>query len=160
MFNFLSSNYLSLEKTGGLFDIDATLPVLIIQFFILVFLLKTILFEPLQSILKTRNELIQTNLKKARVILEDINKIDAKTKKIIQVANKKNLIEIQELKSKLENINVILKQNYEKQSQQFFKEKLAAYYSYPIKNYDWASKVNLKLAKYILTRPNVIINNK
>jgi len=35
MLNSLSSNYLSLEKTGGLFDIDATLPVLIIQFFLL-----------------------------------------------------------------------------------------------------------------------------
>ena len=41
MLNSLSSNYLSLEKTGGLFDIDATLPVLLIQFFLLlVFLLK------------------------------------------------------------------------------------------------------------------------
>jgi ribosomal protein L24 len=160
MLNSLSSNYLSLEKTGGLFDIDATLPVLIIQFFLLVFLLKTILFEPLQSILKTRNEIIQTNLKKARVILEDVNKIDAKTKKIIQVANKKNLIEIQQIKSKLENINLLLKQNYEKQSQQFFKEKLMSYYSNPIKNYDWALKVNSKLTKYISTRPNVITNNK
>ena len=42
MLNSLSSNYLSLEKTGGLFDIDATLPVLLIQFFLLVFLLKAL----------------------------------------------------------------------------------------------------------------------
>jgi F-type H+-transporting ATPase subunit b len=81
MLNSLSSNYLSLEKTGGLFDIDATLPVLLIQFFLLVFLLKAILFEPLQTILKTRNELIQVNLKKARLILESVNSIDIKTKR-------------------------------------------------------------------------------
>lgn len=158
MLNSLSSNYLSLEKTGGLFDIDATLPALMIQFFLLVFILKTILFDPLQTILKTRNDLIQTNLKKARVVLEDINKIDQKTKKIFQVANRKSLTEIKQLKTKIETINSYWKQNYEKESRQFFKQKLDTYYSLPKKNSAWASKVNNRLMKYIFTRPNLFMD--
>ena len=202
MLNSLSSNYLSLEKTGGLFDIDATLPVLIIQFFLLVFLLKGILFEPLQTILKTRNELIQVNLKKARLILESVNSIDIKTKKIFKVANQKNLTELQQLKSKLESlldytsvfnlnkmagaaiftphqdtfpcygskeefdlilknklesVNTALKQNYEKQSRELFKQKLANYYNLPKQNYKWGSNVNTKVKKYVDRRPNLVL---
>ena len=157
MLNSLSSNYLSLEKTGGLFDIDATLPVLLIQFFLLVFLLKAILFEPLQTILKTRNELIQVNLKKARLILESVNSIDIKTKKIFQVANRKNLTELQQLKSKLESVNTALKQNYEKQSRELFKQKLANYYNLPKQNYKWGSNVNTKVKKYVDRRPNLVL---
>lgn len=158
MLNSLSLNYLSLEKTGGLFDIDATLPVLIIQFFLLVFVLKTILFTPLQTILKSRNDLIQTNLKKARLVLEDINKIDSKTKKIFQIANKKSLTQIKDVKTRMETINLYWKQNYEKESRQFFKNKLENYFHLPKKNFSWALQVNKKLVKYMFTRPNTFTN--
>lgn len=158
MLNSLSFNYLSLEKTGGLFDIDATLPLLIIQFFLLVFLLKTILFTPLQTILKSRNDLIQTNLKKARLVLEDINQIDLKTKKIFQIANKKSLAEIKDVKTRMDTINLYWKQNYEKESRNFFKKKLDNYFNLPKKNSSWAFQVNKKLIKYMFTRPTTFTN--
>ena len=111
----------------------------------------------LQTILKTRNELIQVNLKKARLILESVNSIDIKTKKIFQVANRKNLTELQQLKSKLESVNTALKQNYEKQSRELFKQKLANYYNLPKQNYKWGSNVNTKIKKYVDRRPDLVL---
>merc|ERR1711918_222113 len=61
-----------------------------------------------------------------------------------QVANRKNLTELQQLKSKLESVNTALKQNYEKQSRELFKQKLANYYNLPKQNY-WGSNVNINI---------------
>ena len=41
---------------GGLFDFNATLPFLAIQFLILMFVLNTILYNPLLSVINDRNE--------------------------------------------------------------------------------------------------------
>jgi len=49
MNDFLSSYLISLEKTGGLFDIDGTLPALMLQFAIFVQVLRVLLFQPLQK---------------------------------------------------------------------------------------------------------------
>ena len=50
---------------GGLFDIGATLPLVAIQFLLLMILLNVILYSPLLTIMQERKEYILTNLGKA-----------------------------------------------------------------------------------------------
>jgi F-type H+-transporting ATPase subunit b len=60
---------------GGLFDINATLPLVAIQFILLVVLLNIILYSPLLTIIEERKEYILTNLGKASELLEEANKL-------------------------------------------------------------------------------------
>ena len=60
---------------GGLFDINATLPLVAIQFILLVVLLNIILYSPLLNIIEERKEYILTNLGKASELLEEANKL-------------------------------------------------------------------------------------
>ena len=50
---------------GGLFDIGATLPLVALQFLVLMFILNSILYNPLITLMNQRNEYILDNLSKA-----------------------------------------------------------------------------------------------
>jgi len=54
---------------GGLFDIGATLPLVALQFLILMIILNLILYKPLISLVNKRNENILDNLSKASEII-------------------------------------------------------------------------------------------
>jgi F-type H+-transporting ATPase subunit b len=60
---------------GGLFDINATLPLVAIQFILLTIILNIILYNPLLTIIEERKEYILTNLSKASEILAEANKL-------------------------------------------------------------------------------------
>ena len=60
---------------GGLFDIDATLPLVAIQFVLLMVLLNVILYNPLLTIIEERKEYILVNLSKGSEILAEANKL-------------------------------------------------------------------------------------
>lgn len=60
---------------GGLFDINATLPLVAIQFVLLMVILNIILYSPLLTIIEERKEYILTNLGKASEILAEANKL-------------------------------------------------------------------------------------
>lgn len=49
------------EAKGGLFDIDATLPVMAIQFLLLVAILNALFYKPLGNVLDERDSYIRTN---------------------------------------------------------------------------------------------------
>lgn len=49
------------ESGGGLFDIDATLPLMAIQFLLLVAILNVLFYKPLTKALDERDEYIRTN---------------------------------------------------------------------------------------------------
>ena len=49
---------------GGLFDFDATLPLVAIQFLLLMVILNIILYNPLLTVIEERKEYILTNLSK------------------------------------------------------------------------------------------------
>jgi len=55
---------------GGLFDIGATLPLVAIQFLLLMFVLNLILYNPLITLMNQRNEYILDNLSKASEMLK------------------------------------------------------------------------------------------
>ena len=56
-FSILISN-LEVIGPGGLFDIDATLPLVAVQFLLLMVILNVILYTPLLSIIAERNQYI------------------------------------------------------------------------------------------------------
>ena len=60
---------------GGLFDFGATLPLLAIQFLILMFVLNTILYNPLLTVINERNEYIVSNLTKSAKLIAETNEI-------------------------------------------------------------------------------------
>lgn len=78
-FSMLISNdeILNFNATGpgGLFDINATLPLVAIQFLILMIVLNLILFTPLLAVIEERNEYILTYLSKASELVSEADKL-------------------------------------------------------------------------------------
>ena len=54
------------EASGGLFDINATLPLMAVQFLVLMAILNQVLYKPLGKVLDERDGFIQTNLSDAK----------------------------------------------------------------------------------------------
>jgi F-type H+-transporting ATPase subunit b len=79
---------------GGLFDINATLPLVAIQFVLLVVLLNIILYNPLLTIIEERKEYILTNLGKASDILEEANKLTTQYEQELTNVRKEAQLEI------------------------------------------------------------------
>nr|YP_002327468.1 ATP synthase CF0 B' subunit [Vaucheria litorea]B7T1R9.1 RecName: Full=ATP synthase subunit b', chloroplastic; AltName: Full=ATP synthase F(0) sector subunit b'; AltName: Full=ATPase subunit II [Vaucheria litorea]ACF70885.1 ATP synthase CF0 subunit II [Vaucheria litorea] len=77
-FSFL---FLTVEKPGGLFDFDGTLPLIAIQFLILMFLLNILLYTPLLKIIDERSEYIANNLQEASIILNKANELSSQYEK-------------------------------------------------------------------------------
>ena len=79
---------------GGLFDIDATLPLVAIQFVLLTVVLNIILYNPLLTIIEERKEYILTNLSKASEILAEANKLTEQYEEELTSVRKEAQLEI------------------------------------------------------------------
>ena len=79
---------------GGLFDINATLPLVAAQFILLVILLNIILYNPLLSIIEERKEYILTNLSKASEILSEATKLTQQYENELNSVRKETQLEI------------------------------------------------------------------
>nr|YP_010471221.1 ATP synthase CF0 B chain subunit II [Sargassum confusum]QNO36009.1 AtpG [Sargassum hemiphyllum var. chinense]QXI87503.1 AtpG [Sargassum muticum]UEP17997.1 AtpG [Sargassum kjellmanianum]UVW81541.1 ATP synthase CF0 B subunit subunit II [Sargassum siliquastrum]AZJ15998.1 ATP synthase CF0 B chain subunit II [Sargassum confusum] len=66
------------EKTGGLFDFDGTLPFIGLQFIVFMFILNSILYNPLLDIIDERNTYIKRSLDEAAKILTKANQLNEK----------------------------------------------------------------------------------
>lgn len=71
----------STESKGGLFDFNATLPVMALQILLLMVVLNAIFYKPVAKVLDERDEYIRTNLTQAS---EMLSKAEAITKKYEQ----------------------------------------------------------------------------
>jgi F-type H+-transporting ATPase subunit b len=79
---------------GGLFDIDATLPLVAIQFILLMIILNIILYSPLLTIIEERKEYILTNLGKASQILAEANTLTTQYEEELTSVRKEAQLEI------------------------------------------------------------------
>ena len=95
MINF-STLILSSEISGpgGLFDINATLPLVAIQFVILMLVLNIILYGPLLSIIEVRNNNILYELGKAAEFVDEANILTAQYDEKIAKVRKEAQLEI------------------------------------------------------------------
>ena len=74
-FSILISNS-EVTGPGGLFDINLTLPLVAIQFLLLMVVLNIVLYSPLLAVISERNEYILNNLAKASEILAQANETE------------------------------------------------------------------------------------
>jgi len=100
---------------GGLFDIDATLPLVAIQFILLVVILNAILYTPLLTIIEERKEYILTNLGKASEILAEANKLTTQYEQELTSVRKEAQLEIvnsQKIHKEILEIELDISQKY------------------------------------------------
>jgi len=79
---------------GGLFDFNATLPLVAIQFVLLTVVLNVILYSPLLTIIEERKEYILTNLGKASELLSEANKLTEQYEQELTNVRKEAQLEI------------------------------------------------------------------
>ena len=92
-FSILISNS-EVTGPGGLFDINATLPLVAIQFILLMVILNIILYSPLLAVITERNEYILNNLAKASEILAQANDLTAEYEQELNKVRKEAQLEI------------------------------------------------------------------
>ena len=113
-FSLLISNS-EVEGPGGLFDFNATLPLVAIQFLLLVVILNILLYTPLLTIIEERKEYILTNLGKASEILAEANKLSAKCEEELANVRKEAQLEItnsQKIHKEILEIELNISQKY------------------------------------------------
>jgi F-type H+-transporting ATPase subunit b len=81
--------YVNEIAAGGLFDFDATLPFLMVQFVLLTFVLNIILYTPLLTAINSRNEYIVKTLSEARYLLAQADKVTENYTQNIQTTQAK-----------------------------------------------------------------------
>jgi len=79
---------------GGLFDIDATLPLVAIQFVLLMIVLNILLYNPLLTVMAERNEYILNNLNKASETLSKSNELTTQYEEELSRIRKEAQLEI------------------------------------------------------------------
>jgi len=95
MVNFsIFMSHLIIHGPGGLFDLNATLVIIIIQFLILMVCLNEILYKPIYIILEDRKEYVVKNLKESSKITEEVDKLTFQYNIILEKVSKKTEIEI------------------------------------------------------------------
>jgi len=100
---------------GGLFDINATLPLVAIQFLLLMILLNVILYNPLLTIIEERKEYILTNLSEASEVLAEANKLTTQYEQELEDVRKQAQLEItksQKIHKEILEVEVNLSQKY------------------------------------------------
>lgn len=88
IFNDNLNFFLIAEKTGGLFDFDGTLFIIVIQFILLMFILPSLLYNPLLDIIDERIAYIEESLEEASMILAESNRLSRKYEKKTSRARK------------------------------------------------------------------------
>ena len=100
---------------GGLFDINATLPLVAIQFVLLTVALNAILYNPLLTIIEERKEYILTNLSEASKILAEANKLTTQYEQELEDVRKQAQLEItksQKIHKEILEVEVNISQKY------------------------------------------------
>ena len=100
---------------GGLFDLNATLPLVAIQFVLLMVTLNAILYNPLLTIIEERKEYILTNLSEASKVLAEANKLTTQYEQELENVRKQAQLEItksQKIHKEILEVEVNLSQKY------------------------------------------------
>ena len=103
------------EEKGGLFDFGATLPLVAIEFLLLMFVLNLILYNPLVTLINQRNEYILDNLSKASEMLTTANELTTEYETELKATKKQAQQEIvasQKIQKQSFEIELNLSQKY------------------------------------------------
>ena len=100
---------------GGLFDINATLPLVVIQFVLLMVILNVLLYNPLLTVIEERKEYILTNLSEASKVLAEANKLTTQYEQELENVRKQAQLEItksQKIHKEILEVEVNISQKY------------------------------------------------
>ena len=100
---------------GGLFDINATLPLVAIQFLLLMVILNVLLYNPLLTVIEDRKEYILTNLSEASKILAEANTLTTQYEQELEDVRKQAQLEItksQKIHKEILEVEVNISQKY------------------------------------------------
>merc|ERR1712045_112444 len=100
---------------GGLFDFNATLPLVAIQFILLTLILNTIFYSPLLTVIEERKEYILGNLAKASEILAQANELTTQYEQELSNVRKEAQLEItnsQKIHKEILDIELTISQKY------------------------------------------------
>ena len=100
---------------GGLFDFNLTLPLIAVQFLLLIVILNIILYSPLLTVIEERKEYILTNLSKASQLLSEANKLTAQYEQELTNVRKEAQLEItnsQKIHKEILEIELKISQKY------------------------------------------------
>jgi F-type H+-transporting ATPase subunit b len=100
---------------GGLFDFDATLPLVAIQFIVLMVVLNVVFFNPLLITIRERNEFILNNLAKASKVLTKANVLTTQYEQELTSIRKEAQTEItnsQKIHQEILDIELNISQKY------------------------------------------------
>jgi F-type H+-transporting ATPase subunit b len=100
---------------GGLFDFNLTLPLIAIQFLLLIVILNILLYNPLLTIIEERKDYILTNLSKASQLLSEANKLTAQYEQELTNVRKEAQLEItnsQKIHKEILEIELNISQKY------------------------------------------------
>lgn len=92
------------EEAGGLFDLDATLPVMAIQFLVLAALLNQIFYKPLGNAIDERSNYIRSNLTEARERLAKAERLAQQYEEELASARKQSQAVIAEARAEAEKM--------------------------------------------------------
>ena len=84
----------TIDGPGGLFDINATLPLVAIQFVLLTIVLNALLYNPILTTLTERNDFILITLLQAVITLEKTDKLTAKFANKLQIVRQEAELQI------------------------------------------------------------------
>lgn len=113
-FSILISNS-EVEGPGGLFDINATLPLVAIQFILLMVVLNVILYSPLLTIIEERKEYVLSHLAEASEKLAQAKELTAQYEQDLETARKEAQLEIansQNIHKEILDIELDISQKY------------------------------------------------
>ena len=100
---------------GGLFDFNATLPLVAIQFVLLMVILNVLLYSPLSTVVSERNEFILTTLANASETLAKANEMTAEYEQQLETVRKQAQLEItnsQKIHKEILEIELDISQKY------------------------------------------------
>lgn len=100
---------------GGLFDLDATLPLVAIQFILLMVILNVILYNPLLTIIEERKEYILSNLSESSKVLAEANQLTTQYEQELENVRKEAQLEItksQKIHKEILEVELNISQNY------------------------------------------------
>jgi F-type H+-transporting ATPase subunit b len=103
------------EGPGGLFDINATLPLVAIQFILLMVLLNVILYSPLLTIIEERKEYVLSNLAEASEKLAQAKELTTQYEQTLETARKEAQLEIansQKIHKEMLDLQLLVSQEY------------------------------------------------
>jgi len=116
MINSLTINLCSeINGPGGLFDFNATLPLIAIQFILLTFVLNKILYNPLLSVIDERKQYILSNLERASELLSKATELIDKYENELNKIRKEAQLEItnsQQIHREILDIELNVSQKY------------------------------------------------